>query len=248
MDLKQQLQDFYNQQATNFHISRQKKWPEFNYFLKAIKSSKKKHINILELWCWSWRFFWFLKENTKKKINYYWIDFSENLINIAKQEYQDWNFETVDMLTWLEKFSQNQFDFVVAIASFQHLDTNKQRLLTLKHIYRLLNYWWALIMSNWSFSKWFIKKYYINILNSLINQILWKYSYNDIFVPWKDNILNKIYYRYYHIFTISELTNLLKLSWFIIEIWKFIDKNWNLSNSWINSRNSFFIAKKDVLK
>lgn len=247
MNIKKELKDFYDQEANKFHNTRKKHWPEFDHILKIVKKSKKRNINILELGCGSWRFLWYLQENTKKKINYTWVDISDWLIDIAKHEYPEWNFFSMDMVSALQQQNQWTYDFVIAIASFQHLPTYKERLLALKNIYRILNYWGECIMVNWSFSKWFWEKYRNQVIKSFFKQFLGKYKFNDIFVPWKQDNSDKIFYRYYHIFTHSELRKLSKHSWFILEELSYIDKEGNISTDWKDSRNSFFVAKKDVI-
>jgi ubiquinone/menaquinone biosynthesis C-methylase UbiE len=44
------------------------------------------------------------------------------------------------MLKFLENQEDQSFDFVVAVASFQHIPERWERLLILKHIYRVLTY------------------------------------------------------------------------------------------------------------
>jgi hypothetical protein len=106
------------------------------------------------------------------------------------------------------------------------------------------------LMFNWSFSKWFFKKYTKNIIKSLVIWILslWTKAINDIYIPWKDNNSKKVFYRYYHIFFLYELRYLFKKSWFIIQEDCYINKKWEKSISRIDSRNSIFLWKKSVLK
>jgi ubiquinone/menaquinone biosynthesis C-methylase UbiE len=68
----------------------------------------------------------------------------------------------------LEKQDQQNFDMVIAVASFQHIPTKWERLVIMKNIYRILNYDGVVLMFNWSFSKWFFKKYTKNIIKSLV--------------------------------------------------------------------------------
>jgi ubiquinone/menaquinone biosynthesis C-methylase UbiE len=44
------------------------------------------------------------------------------------------------MLNFVENQQDQTFDFVIAVASFQHIPTRWERLLILKHIYRILSY------------------------------------------------------------------------------------------------------------
>jgi ubiquinone/menaquinone biosynthesis C-methylase UbiE len=72
------------------------------------------------------------------------------------------------MLEFLEKQDQQSYDFVFAVASFQHIPTRWERLLILKNIYRILEYGGVVQMFNWSFSSWFFKKYSKNILKAFL--------------------------------------------------------------------------------
>ena len=251
MEIKKKIKEFYNNQAKNFSITRKKIWPEFKYIEKEIKKhlETKEKINILELWCGDWRLYRYLNKIFPNQINYIWVDLSDNLISIAKQETENGTFIVDDMLNFVKNYEiPENFDFVIAVASFQHIPNKQERLEILKNVYRLLKYNWELIMFNWSFSKWFIKKYFLQILKSIIKNILslWTKNLNDILVPWKDK--NKVYYRYYHIFFLWELINLFKQAWFVIKESWYINKKWLKDKSWLNSRNSYIIWEKKVLE
>lgn len=240
------IKDFYDLNAKSFQITRKKIWPEFEHIFKQIKKSTKKNLKILELGCWDWRFAWFLESKLKRSFSYTWVDISENLINLAQNQYSQFEFITDNMNDFLTKCEQEKYDFIVIIAAFQHLPNKSYRNNALKNIYRSLKYWWELIMTNWSFSKWFLNKFKIPFFKAISKNILslWLYKFNDLYIPWKDQ--EKTYFRYYHIFTQKELNNLLKLNSFIIIQNQYIDKNWDLSASRINSRNSLFIAQKNI--
>jgi hypothetical protein len=134
------------------------------------------------------------------------------------------------------------------VASFQHLPSKEMRLSVLKGVYKVLEYQWKLILINWSFSKWFIKKYRKEILKSIIKYVFsfGRWSWNDVWIPRKSE-KGVVFKRYYHIFTIDELKSLLKLSWFIVEKWFYIDKFWKISSNWTEARNTFVVARKDVM-
>lgn len=136
--IKENLKRFYNKNAEQFHNTRKKLWPEFNYILAEINKSENNNIKILELWCGDWRLLKFLQENSNKNINYKWIDLSNKLIDIAKVDNPGWNFVVNDMINQCEIETQEEYDFVISVASFQHLPNSYQRILLLKHIYKCL--------------------------------------------------------------------------------------------------------------
>jgi len=286
-NIQESVKNFYNAQAQKFSWTRKKNWPEFFYIKeqveKYLRTSEK--IKILELWCGDGRLYRYLIEYfPEERIEYTWVDISEWLINIAKENISqtikkngkdfetssEWQKEEIfkknqdnkkeydqspsfvvsDMLSFLEKQDQQTFDMVIAVASFQHIPTKWERLLIMKNVYRILNYDGAVLMFNWSFSKWFFKKYTKTIVKSLIIWLLslWTKPINDIYIPWKDNNSKKVFYRYYHIFFLYELRYLFKKAGFIIQEDCYINKKWEKSISRIDSRNSIFLWKKSVLK
>ena len=257
LKIKQQLKEFYDLQAEKFSKTRKRPWPEFFYIAEEVEKilSKQDRVKILELGCGDGRLYRFLEEKFPGKLDYVWVDLSENLIKIAKKEswelrteiWESFLFLNTDMLSYLENEESLKFDLVVWVASFQHIPTNWERLLILKHIYRVLKYWWKIVLFNWSFSKWFFKKYNFQILKSFLLFLLslWMKPMNDIYVPWKDDW--KTYYRYYHIFFLFELKKLLKQAWFVIIDAGYINKNGEKTVSRINSRNSYIIWVKSVL-
>lgn len=234
-----ELSKIYDEIANDFSKTREKYWIEFDIIYEYIKTFNNPYI--IDLWCWDWRFFWYLK-NKNFEFKYLWVDISKNLIEIAKTKYGDF-FINDDMILFLEKQKQEVFDIILLIASFHHLKKN-ERLKLLINAYKSLKFWWKLIMINRSFSSWFLKKYKFEILKWIFKFILsfWFYSWNDLYIPWK---WKKIYYRYYHIFLLSELRYLLKSTGFVIEKLWYIWKDWYCN--WKESRNTLAVAVKDVI-
>ena len=260
-NIKESVKNFYNAQAEKFSGTRKKQWPEFFYIKQEVEKilSQKWKIRILELGCGDGRLYRYLVDVfPKEQIEYTGVDISEGLINIAKEnwELRDENLEkevkcsfvVSDMLSFVEKQDQQSYDFVIAVASFQHIPKKYERLLILKNIYRILDYDGIVQMFNWSFSHWFFKKYTMQIVKAFL---LWIVSIftkplNDIYIPWKNDW--KVYYRYYHIFFLFELKNLFKQSWFVIKELCYINREGNKSVSRKDARNSMIIAKKSVIK
>lgn len=75
------------------------------------------------------------------------------------------------MNNYLELIPQQSCDIVIAIASIQHLPTRKDQSLFFHEAYRILNYDGSLIMTNWSLSQWFIKRYWRPLLMSISKSI-----------------------------------------------------------------------------
>jgi len=255
MKVKQTIKEFYDNQAEKFSQTRTKIWPEFNYIAQEVEKLLvwKDKIKILELGCGDGRLCRFLAEKFPGKIEYIWVDISEGLIRIAKKLSENYqinsqiSFIVSDMLDYLENVEPETFDFIVAVASFQHIPTRWERLLILKHIYRILKYGGEVMMFNWSFSKWFFKKYKWQVLKSFILGVLslWTKAINDIMVPWKTE--SKTFYRYYHIFFLFELKKLFKQAWFVIKEACYINKRGEKTISRMDSRNSCIVWIKKII-
>lgn len=192
----------YNNFAKTFSKSREKmKWEEINYFLSVFNLDGKK---ILDIWCWNWRFLWEIIEK-HSDFSYTWVDLSKVFIDICKEKYPNFSFYEANMLN-LPDF-QEKFDYIFFIASFHHLKTLEDRLDCLKKVYKKLEKWWKIIMTNWA-------------LNSNLNQkrywkskIVWS---QNRFLSEDFNIKIGEDYRFYHSFSLEELEYLFKKSWFRI--------------------------------
>lgn len=247
MEIKKNLESFYNEEAEKYYFSRKKYRADWYIILEKIKESPKETISILEFWCGSWRLISFLNKNIEnKKIIYTWVDLSKKIIDFASKDNPKNNFIHKDIYSYIKNIKQESLDFIIWIASFQHIPNKKERIYLIKSFYKSLSYWWKLIIINRSISKWFIKKYYKCLINSFIKYIytVWKYSRNDIYIPRKGK--NKIRKRYYHIFTKNEINALTKIWWFKTILLTYIDRKWQKINNRKNSNNTIFIWEKDI--
>ncbi len=253
MNTKSDLKTFYNQEAEKYAYTRKKHRPESDLILAEISNIEKKTIKILELWCWGWRLISQLHKIKDKKIIYTWVDLSENLIKIAKKDFlkqENTNikadFICEDMTHYINSPKQETFDLILCIASFQHIPSYKERLFLSKNFYRILNYEWKVIMTNRSFSRRFIKKYYRSIIDWFIKSLLkyWTLNIKDIEIPRKSKW--RIYKRYYHIFTIKELRNICALSWFTEKQLCYLDNKWKKSNNIKDAKNSRILMNKNI--
>jgi len=253
MSIQSELQTFYDAQAEKYYQTRNKHRADADIFLHEIKNSKKKTLSILEFGCGSGRLLAHLKELTWIKINYIGVDISKNLLSFAKKQITSKTapksitatFICDDIVHYLKWHKQESFDFVIGIASFQHIPTIKERFFVIKNIYRILKYDGKLIMTNRSFSLWFIKKYQSYFLRSLRKYILslGKQEWNNIMIPRKNG--KTIDERFYHIYTLSELKRIISLSGFVIQqVWYL--KQWTVTSSRKDSQNSLIIAQKTI--
>jgi len=253
MDIKKSLVSFYDAQAEKYYHTRNKHRADADIFVNELTASWKKTIHILEFGCGGGRLLAHLLPLTWIHINYTGVDISKNLLNFAKKQIRGKlvakhikaTFVCDDIVHYITWLKQESFDFVIGIASFQHIPTIKERFFVIKNAYRILAYEGKLLMSNRSFSVWFLKKYQKDFLCSLWRYIIsfGKYPWNDLLVPRKNgNTTNK---RFYHIYTLPELEKIISLSGFILEHLWYLNK-WIITPSRKESQNSFVIAKKSI--
>ena len=140
--------------------------------------------------------------------DYTGVDFSAELIQAAKAKYPQHKFEVADMRE--VDYPEASFDFIFLVASFHHLKSRRERQVMLDNIHYWLKPNGYVFMTNWNlFQKKYIKFFFKNIFD--------KKSWNDVFVPYtlpngRDPLRGgaRKYWRYYHSFTVSEITKLLK--------------------------------------
>jgi len=259
MDIKNNLKNFYDAEAKKYASTRKKHRTDADIVLEKTKKacsssgeSGKKSITILEFGCGSWRFLEHLKNLKGIKIKYTGVDISNELLKIAKKENKDMSwceFVCDDITNYVKTLKQESFDFIVGIASFQHIPTKKERIFLMKNFYRLLKYDGELIMTNRALSKRFLKKHKIQIFKALVENIisLGKRSMRDIMVPRSSSAnREKNHYRFYHMFGLKELKKLVDVSGFTSEKLTYIDQD-GLPIQWrTQANNSFLVAKKDV--
>ncbi|MDP2934613.1 MAG: methyltransferase domain-containing protein [bacterium] len=123
------------------------------------------------------------------------MDFSENLIRIAKEKNGD-RFIVGDILSL--PFSDNYFDSVWAIAVLHHIPTKKLRKCALSEIKRVLKPGGRIIATCWKIKSFFRR---------------------DVFIPFHGKK------RYYRVFTKREIKKLFKKSGFKIEELRYLKRN-----------------------
>lgn len=247
MDIKNDIKNFYDNEAKKYYHSRKKQRTDGKIILQEILDYKKKSVSILEFGCGWWRCISYLNENLKWiKINYTWVDLSKNLLSFAQKDNPNDKFICDDITHHIQQVKQESFDFIIWIASFQHIPSQKEREFLMKNFYKALKYNWKIILLNRSMSNRFVNKYTKAIITSWLKTIytLWWHNFRDLFIP--RNSWKKIEDRYYHIFSKKELWKLSKEQWYITEKLTYIDKYWHEIQDRRQSNNTILVWKKQV--
>lgn len=193
----------YNLIARHFSYTRQDLWEEIRPFIKYIKNGQ----NVLDWGCGNGRL---LSLFSDKQINYFGLDQSDGLLNIAKEkwakEIKSKKAKFFSTAVRAKNFDKDFFDLAFLIASFHHLPDEITRLDLLKKIYQELKPKGKIVLTVWNFeSDWAQNK---------LKKDWEKMNENDFIIPWKNGKGEMIVKRYYHHFSQPELKSLLKRAGF----------------------------------
>lgn len=214
----------YNSIAEDFSRTRRRPWEETRFLFDDYLIPGEK---VLDLGCGNGRYFEFFKE---KKVDYFGVDSSEKLIEIARKRYPEGRFQLAEALHL--PFPNNFFDKIYSIAVLHHIPSKDFRLQVLKEAYRTLKPNGLLILTIWKFSR--LKKYYLLLKYTILKLIgKSKLDWGDILEPWGKKVE-----RYYHCFSKKELENLVKKSGLVIK------ERGIVKNRKSNRQNLYLIAEK----
>lgn len=197
----------YDNIAEGFSKSRKNmKWEEIEYFLEKYEDE----INgktILDIGCGSGRLLEHFIENLDDlDIDYYWIDASSGMIEEAKKNFWFADFFVGDMTT-IDTFSKKNIETAFFIASFHHLQTLEERVLTLQNLKKILAPNSYIFLTNWALdSDDNIEKYSKNMIPNSQNE----WGGRDYSIPFGE------YERFYHGFSLWELEHIFTQAGFEI--------------------------------
>lgn len=178
----------YDNFATTFSNSRKNHpWPELEYIIEDLKQNE--YSSVLDIGCGNGRF---LEESLKmnyRPIKYLGIDESEWMIREARKLNPSNQFQVI----WMQdmKIIEQSFDVLLFLASFHHLETREERIRVLESTKKLLTQKSRIYMTNWN----------------LLDQERYQKNHR-----WNGEFDIKIgeFSRYYHGFTLTELSDLFE--------------------------------------
>jgi alkylated DNA repair protein alkB family protein 8 len=170
-------QETYENIADEFSDSRAYIWKCVKDFMSLIKDKSK----ILEIGCGNGKNIEYILKN--KDVNIVGIDTCNKFVDICKDK--KLNVILGDALKL--QFDNNTFDYVLCIAMFHHLLTEKEQDISFKEILRVMNKNSIGIITCWAVEQPDNSKF--------------KFHEGVNIVPWKGNIItNNINIRYYYVY------------------------------------------------
>ncbi len=204
-DLALQLIDqnlkIYNKIAKLFSDTRQYVWEELKPFAEFVN----KNDVVVDLGCGNGRLYQIFAD---LPISYIGIDQSEELLVIARKQFQKGKFVQGSMLSI--PLPNNSVDVIFCIAALQHIPGVDFQQKAIDEMKSVLKPGGKVILSNWNlFGEWGLKQVRVGKYKELGN--------GDFLVPWRDAEGGVLGERYYHGFTIEELVELFASAGFRIE-------------------------------
>ncbi len=199
----------YDLIAKKFSETRKHFWRRLEFIGRYTRDGDE----VLDFGCGNGRL---LELFTNKNINYYGVDVSQKLLDLAKQRYpsnKD-NFLKISSDKISLPFNEEKFNSVYSIATFHHLPGKQHRLKVAKELYRVTKRGGWIVVTIWDLWQW---RYRQNIFKNWFYKIIGKseLDWNDCRIVFINND-GKIFNRYHHAFTKGELERLFREAGFNI--------------------------------
>jgi SAM-dependent methyltransferase len=198
----------YNTIAHHFSQKRSHMWQELKPYLNYVKKKDK----ILDAGCGNARLLSALEEKnklTKEDINYLGIDFSKELIKIARKKHPKVEFKITDLNKNKTFKNLKNFDIVFCLATLHHFPTKTLQQKLIRNLKKTLKKEGILVISVWNlWQKQYIKIHLKQLKLKIRNKNLKWFK-----VPYKIPKSNKAVIkanRFCYSFTKKDLENLIK--------------------------------------
>ncbi|MDH3324738.1 MAG: class I SAM-dependent methyltransferase [Candidatus Peregrinibacteria bacterium] len=197
----------YDEFAKDFSQTRKNPWPEFETFLPFINRDDR----ILDLGCGNGRFRQVLEKGLIPEGNYFGMDISGGLLEIARKNYPKDHFFR-GAFEQRFPFGNNNFEVVSGIASFHHCLSVQEQMNFLNESWRVLKPGGKLCLTTWILPK---KFFWSNFWKGRVFTKNWIIPFGKEKLP-----------RTYRNVSDNDLKNLFKKSGFeILKLEKFKGRN-----------------------
>lgn len=232
----QQVKDQYDAIGEHFSQTRKKRmWAEILPFTKKVKSGMK----VLDVGCGNGRL---IPEFKGKKINYLGIDFSQELLDKAKERFPNRRFLNRDITRSEDWERIGIYDAVFCLATLHHIPDRNRQHEVMQQIYKHTKPGGFCVISVWNLWQW-------NFLQIHFSQILKKIEYKNFSYIWMPYCVSdgktttRKIMRFCKAFFAGELLGLVKQVGF--KVVKFSYATHGITHrSIFNGRNFVICAKK----
>ena len=195
------VEETYNTIAKDFNKTRYKIWRCVLQFITGLESNTR----MLEVGCGNGKNLLY-----RNDIDSYGIDISEEQVEICRAK--GLKVEKANMTRL--PYGSNEFDNIICIATYHHLDNPNDRRTALLEMYRILKPNGKILLTVWAMEQELSSKR--------------KFVSSDEMVSWELN--GSTYYRYYHIYRRGELEEEIRefCSEFKIESVNYELGNWSV--------------------
>lgn len=211
-----QVENDYNQIASQFASTRSHPWPEFAFLQHLIKPG----VQLVDVGCGNGR----LADELPKDVIYTGVDVSEKLLAIAQTRFPQHHFVPGSMLAL--PFPDAKFDTTAAVASLQHIPSEPYRLKAVQELARITKPGGYVFLVNWNMVGDYFEPHRANKKDD--------FDENDFLMPWHTETGELKALRYYHGFTQPELQQLCEQAGLTVDTMRCT----------VGSRNCLTIAKK----
>jgi ubiquinone/menaquinone biosynthesis C-methylase UbiE len=217
----------YDLISQKFSQTRKHFWRE----LEFIRDYTHEKDNVLDFGCGNGRL---LELLDKQKIDYYGVDVSEKLVEIAEERYGSENkhFSKINPSQTSLAFDDRFFNSIYSVAVFHHFPSRQYRQEVAGELFNKTKNGGHIIITVWNLWQ---KRYFKNIWQNWLAKIKGEsmLDWNDCQISFTDNQCRKIE-RFHHAFTERELKKLFAGAGFKIEKCEVVD-----------GRNIVLIGKKE---
>ncbi|MFX1324646.1 MAG: class I SAM-dependent methyltransferase [Promethearchaeota archaeon] len=240
----------FNKIAKDYHLKRKKPWRPLEFFLTfLLKKDYEFHGICLDLGCANGRNFRILGTHPKKIVG---IDISLELLKIALRDlhnpdlYSKQESRLIQVLLADIRYLPIRYysiHNIFSIATIHHIKQKSDRKQLVAQINKILRNNGCIVITVWR--KWQKKYRSYFIVDGFRRRVSFKHreqqkieglgDYGDMFVPWTLSGENRVYNRFYHFFSKTEIKKLLKL---------FEIKEFKIMGGPSNNDNFFIFAQK----